>query len=72
MCVAAHNQMRERLCDHCEGRLTSKAYRVHSEDSAGEPLLNEIVCHPCNQKAQELGLKTRELNLDDALDEGDS
>jgi hypothetical protein len=23
------------------------------------------VCHPCNQKAQELGLKTREFNLDE-------
>jgi hypothetical protein len=65
MLLHAITMVRERLCDHCEGRLTSKAYRVISEDSAGEPLLNEIVCHPCNQKAQELGLKTREFNLDE-------
>ena len=56
---------RERLCDHCEGRLTSKVYRVISEDAAGGLLLNMIVCHPCNQKAQELGLKTGEFNLDE-------
>ena len=56
---------RERLCDHCERRLTSKAYRVNSEDAAGGLLLNLIVCQPCNQKAQELGLKTREFNLDE-------
>ena len=43
----------------------SKAYRVISEDAAGGILLNMTVCHPCNQKAQELGLKTREFNLDD-------
>ena len=58
---------RERFCDHCERTLTSKAYRVISEDSAGGILLNMIVCHPCNQQAQELGLKTHEFNLDEPL-----
>jgi hypothetical protein len=43
----------------------SKAYHVISEDAAGRILLDMIVCQPCNQKAQELGLKTREFNLDD-------
>ena len=42
----------------------SKAYQVISEDAAGDILLDMTVCHPCNQKAQELGLKTREFNLD--------
>jgi hypothetical protein len=55
---------RESFCDHCERRLASKAFRVISED-AGGILLDMIVCHPCNQKAQELGLKTREINLDE-------
>jgi pimeloyl-CoA synthetase len=58
---------REILCDHCERTLTSKAYHVISEDTAGGILLDMIVCQPCNQKAQELGLKTREFNLDDRL-----
>jgi hypothetical protein len=56
---------REILCDHCERRLTSKAYHVMSEDTGGGILLDMIVCQPCNQKAQELGLKTREFNLED-------
>jgi hypothetical protein len=55
---------REVFCDHCERMLTSKAYRVISEDPGGI-LLNMLVCHPCNQKAQELGLKTREVSLDE-------
>jgi hypothetical protein len=55
---------RELFCDHCERALTSKAYRVISEDPAGI-LLDMLVCHPCNQKAQELGLKTREIDLDE-------
>jgi hypothetical protein len=68
MCVAAFDQMsRERLCDHCERRLTDKAYHVISEDAAGGILLNMIVCYPCNRKAQELGLKTREFNMDDVF-----
>jgi hypothetical protein len=45
--------------------LTSKAYRVISEDSAGGILLDMVVCDPCNQKAQELGLKTQEFNLNE-------
>ena len=58
---------REILCDHCERTLTSRAYHVISEDAAGGILLDIIVCEPCNQKAQELGLKTREFKLDDRL-----
>jgi hypothetical protein len=68
MCVAAFDQMnKERLCDHCERRLADKAYHLISEDAAGGILLNMIVCYPCNQKAQELGLKTRKFNLDDVF-----
>ena len=55
---------RELCCDHCERALTSKAYRVISEDPGGI-LLDMLVCHPCNQKAQELGLRTREIDLDE-------
>jgi hypothetical protein len=40
---------------------------VISEDAVGGILLDMIVCHPCNQKAEELGLKTREFNLDDLI-----
>jgi hypothetical protein len=47
--------------------LMSKAYHVISEDAAGRILLDMIVCQPCNKKAQELGLKTREFKLDDRL-----
>jgi hypothetical protein len=56
----------ELLCDHCERTLTSKAYRVISEDPEdGGILLDMIVCHPCSQKAQELGLKIEEIDLKD-------
>jgi len=55
---------RELFCDHCERTLTSKAYRVISED-AGGILLDMVVCHPCNAKARELGLKTCEIDLDE-------
>ena len=55
---------RELFCDHCERTLRSTAYRVISEDPGGV-LLNMLVCHPCNQKARELGLETREINLDE-------
>jgi hypothetical protein len=66
MCLAQYIQMsRELLCDHCERTLTSKAYRVISEDAGGGILLDMIVCHPCSQKAQELGLEIHEINLDD-------
>jgi|SoiMetStandDraft_5_1073268.scaffolds.fasta_scaffold1839497_1 hypothetical protein len=54
----------EVFCDHCERTLASKAYRVISEDPGGI-LLNMLVCHPCNQKALELGLETREVDLDE-------
>jgi hypothetical protein len=54
----------ELFCDHCERTLTSKAYRVISEDPGGI-LLNMLVCQPCNQKALELGLETREVDLDE-------
>ena len=56
---------RELLCDHCERTLTSKAYRVISQDAGGEVLLDMVVCHTCSQKAQELGLKIHEINLND-------
>ena len=53
----------ERLCDHCEGILTSKAYRVISEDpEGGEILLAMTVCPRCSEKAQELGLKIEEID----------
>jgi hypothetical protein len=65
MCLARRIHMaRELFCDHCERTLTSKAYRVISEDPGGV-LLNMLVCHPCNQKARELGLETREIKLDE-------
>ena len=63
LALATH-MARELLCDHCERTLTNKAYRVISEDPGGV-LLNMLVCHPCNQKARELGLETREINLDE-------
>lgn len=58
------NMVREMFCDHCERALTSKAYRVISEDPGGI-LLDMLVCHPCNQKARELGLKTCEVDVDE-------
>jgi hypothetical protein len=65
MCIAQSNYMpRELFCDHCERTLTSKGYRVISEDPGGI-LLNMLVCHPCNKKALELGLETREVDLDE-------
>jgi superfamily II helicase len=51
---------RERLCDHCEGILTSNAYRVISKDN-GITLLDMIVCPACVAAAERLGLKTEEL-----------
>jgi hypothetical protein len=66
-CYILDQMGREILCEHCERTLTSKAYHVISEDAEGGILLDMIVCQPCNQKAQELGLKTREFNLDDHL-----
>ena len=54
------------LCDHCERVLTVAAYRVISEDRKGGMLLNMIVCHQCQQKAQKLGLKTEEFNFDES------
>ena len=63
--IARFNYMpTELFCDHCERTLTSRAYRVNSEDPGGI-LLNMLVCRPCNQKALELGLATREVDLDE-------
>jgi hypothetical protein len=46
----------ELLCDHCERILTSRGYRVISEElEGGGILLDMIVCHPCREKAEELG-----------------
>jgi hypothetical protein len=54
----------ELLCDHCERILTSKGYRVISEEpEGGGILLDMIVCHPCREKAKELGLKIEEIDL---------
>ena len=65
ICLALHRTMGdELLCDHCERILTIKAYRVVSEDPAGGTLLSMLVCEPCQQQAHELGLQTREINLD--------
>ena len=56
----------ERFCDHCEGIFTSKAYRVISEDpEGGGILLDMIVCHPCSEKAQDLGLKIEEIDFNE-------
>ena len=56
----------ELLCDHCERTLRSNAYRVISEDiQNGGILLDMIVCPPCSEKAQELGLKIEEIDLKD-------
>ena len=44
----------------------SNAYRVISEDTEGGGiLLDMIVCHPCSEKAQELGLKIEQIDLND-------
>jgi hypothetical protein len=56
----------ELRCDHCEQTITSNAYRVISEDTKdGGILLDMIVCRPCSEKAQELGLKIEEVDLND-------
>ena len=58
--------MQELRCDHCEQTVASKGYRVISDDTEGGGiLLDMIVCHPCSEKAQELGLKIEEIDLND-------
>jgi hypothetical protein len=52
----------EKLCDHCEGPLTGKAYRVMSEED-GVRLLDMVVCHACYLEARRIGLDTAELGL---------
>ena len=52
--------MNELLCDHCEGPLTGKAYRVLSEED-GVRLLDMVVCHACYLEARRIGLETAEL-----------
>lgn len=52
----------EKLCDHCEGPLTGKAYRVMSEED-GVRLLDMVVCHSCYLEARRIGLDTAELGL---------
>lgn len=54
--------MNEILCDHCEGPLTGKAYRVVSEED-GVRLLDMVVCHACYLEARRIGLETAELGL---------
>jgi hypothetical protein len=48
------------LCDHCEGPLTGRAYRVLSEED-GVRLLDMVVCRACYLEAQRIGLETVEL-----------
>jgi pimeloyl-CoA synthetase len=56
----------ELRCDHCERTVANKAYRVISEDTEGGGiLLDMIVCDPCSEKAQELGLKIEEIDVND-------
>jgi RNase P subunit RPR2 len=58
--VAVHCETRaaHMMCDHCDGiLLNNKAYRVRTEDD-GLLLLDMTVCHACNLEAQNLGLKT--------------
>ena len=44
----------------------NNAYRVISEDTEGGGiLLDMIVCRPCSEKAQELGLIIEVLDLND-------
>lgn len=50
----------EILCDHCEGPLIGKAYRVISEED-GMRLLDMVVCHGCYLEARRIGLETIEL-----------
>jgi hypothetical protein len=50
----------EILCEHCEGPLTGKAYRVVSEED-GISLLDMVVCHACYLQARRIGLETAEL-----------
>lgn len=49
------------ICNHCEGPLVGKAYRVMSEE-AGVTMLDMTVCHACYEEARRLGLKTEELD----------
>jgi hypothetical protein len=56
----------ELRCDHCEQTITSNAYRVISEDTEnGGILLDLIVCHPCSEKAQELGLRIEGIDVNE-------
>jgi hypothetical protein len=48
------------LCDHCEGPLIDRAYRVISEED-GVRLLDMVVCHACYLEARRIGLETLEL-----------
>jgi hypothetical protein len=67
ICLALHDQMTvaNRTCDHCEGTILDKAYRVRTEDS-GLILLDMIVCYACNLEAQNLGLITSEISTSSA------
>ena len=56
----------ELRCDHCEQTITSNAYRVISEDTEGGGiLLDMIVCPPCSEKAQELGLRIEGIDVNE-------
>ena len=54
-------------------QITSNAYRVISEDTEnGGILLDLIGCHPCSEKAQELGLKIEGIDVNERYLKGGS
>jgi hypothetical protein len=60
LAIVWHMSGIEILCDHCEGPLIGKAYRVISEDD-GTRMLDMVVCHGCYLEARRIGLETIEL-----------
>ena len=59
--LAIRDRMSAGTCERCEGILLSnKAYWVRSEDN-GLSMLDMLVCYACHLEAQNLGLKTDEL-----------
>jgi hypothetical protein len=60
LAISGHMSGIQILCDHCEGPLIGRAYRVISEED-GVRLLDMVVCHGCYLEARRIGLKTLEL-----------
>ena len=50
----------EFVCRHCEKIAWGQSYRVISEQD-GIILLDMIVCRPCYEQAQELGLRSEPM-----------